>query len=178
MPPRSPYPPYYSYTPFWTLQRKNPKLLEQQLRLWDAFLTTVAHLGKKDKLKIIDALETPLFYNKTINRRLGEVDVREVIDFMVKIGHAEWANDSRTEARIIWRTNAEWFAIFEDWVKRTVKWNEILTFYEICEDFPEEEFYKQEPQLLIKVFTQFERSGKIQLIRETNPNEWGVKFIR
>jgi ESCRT-II complex subunit VPS25 len=171
------FPDYYHYPPFWTLQRNNPKTLDQQFRLWDSFLTKLTRALKKDVIKVIEALDTPLFVNKTINRRLAEVDAREILDFMAKQGHAEWLNDSHITVRIIWRTNAEWFAILEDWIRRTSQRNMVLTVQEIIENSNGEEFYRGDPQVIVNVLKWAEGNGKVTLFHETNPLEVGVKFI-
>jgi ESCRT-II complex subunit VPS25 len=171
-------PEYYSYPPFWTLQRNNPRTLEQQFRLWDAFITSLTRRTKKDTLKVLDALETALFFNKKINRRLSEIDAREIIEFMIRQGHAEWLNDGHTQVRIIWRTLPEWFAIFEDWVAREHCYNQVLTIHEILEDYAAEEFHHQDPQLIVNVFKQAEAGGKkVKFMERPVAEECAVKFL-
>lgn len=69
----------------------------------------------------MDAIETDLFWNKTINRRASLADAKEIIDNMRKEGRAEWVGgkkdaESKEVAWIYWRTPEEWAGLVYDWV--------------------------------------------------------------
>jgi ESCRT-II complex subunit VPS25 len=73
------------------------------------------------KLSLVDALDTELFYNKRIGKRLAIGDAREVVEFMKREGRAEWigkpgAGEEGGTAWIWWRTPEEWAVAIAEWV--------------------------------------------------------------
>ncbi len=79
-------------------------------------------------MSLIDALETDLFWNKKLGKRLSREDAREVIDFMRKEGRAEWIGsgnkgkaETGSEAWIWWRNVEEWAALLYEWVSGKLK---------------------------------------------------------
>jgi ESCRT-II complex subunit VPS25 len=61
-----------------------------QRRLWKPLITVFLRNLGKFQMVILEALESPLFHNHTINHRLTEMNVRTVLDYMARRGHAEW----------------------------------------------------------------------------------------
>jgi len=170
------FPPYYNYPPFWTLQT-NPVSLKQQYQLWESFVTSfVRHLNKFE-LIVLEVLQTPLFYNSKINRRLTEMNVKAILDYMVTTGHAEWENEFHTRCRILWRTYAEWIDIFCAWAASTGRTNEIFTVFELLDTYEDQEFYKMDAGLAVAIFKAGHAMGKITFRERPVPTESGVKFV-
>jgi ESCRT-II complex subunit VPS25 len=145
--------------------------------LWESLITAfLRHLGKF-QINIIDSLESPLFYNRTISRRLTEMNLRTVLDFMVSTGHAEWEDEFRVRCRILWRTYAEWIDLFTNWAVSIGKRNEVFTVYELIENYPDQEFHKLDAHLMNAIFRAGAAMGKVTYRPKATPTESGVKFV-
>jgi ESCRT-II complex subunit VPS25 len=115
------FPPFHSFPPFYTPQ---PSLTTEHSRLskWSALLLSYSRHHRIHKLVLVDALDTDLFHNKTIKRRLALADARDVLEFMRKEGRAEWVGgrrereEGREAAWVYWRTPEEWAALVYEWV--------------------------------------------------------------
>ncbi|KAG4430585.1 hypothetical protein IFR05_013924, partial [Cadophora sp. M221] len=83
------FPPYYTFPPFFTAQ-KNLTTYHAQLTKWSSLILSYCRHHKIFKLSLSEALETELFYNRSIGKRLSREDAREVVEFMRKEGRAEW----------------------------------------------------------------------------------------
>lgn len=74
----------------------------------------------------MDAIDTDLFWNKTINKRISLADAKEIVNAMRKEGRAEWLggkkdSDSKEVAWIYWRTPEEWAGLIYDWVRTSLQ---------------------------------------------------------
>jgi ESCRT-II complex subunit VPS25 len=71
-------------------------------------------------LSLVDAIDTDLFSNKRIGKRLSMHDARDMVEFMRKEGRAEWVGkgvgEERNVAWIWWRNPEEWAGAIADWV--------------------------------------------------------------
>jgi hypothetical protein len=78
-------------------------------------------------MSLTDALDTELFWNKKIGRRLSLADAREMLEFMRKEGRAEWAGGKgeRDVCWVWWRTPEEWAGVIADWVSGFVVCREL-----------------------------------------------------
>jgi ESCRT-II complex subunit VPS25 len=74
---------------------------------------------------LTDSLDSDLFYNRRIGKRLGREDAREVVEFMRKEGRAEWVGDSGGKGKgsgeggefwVWWRNVDEWAGLIAEWV--------------------------------------------------------------
>jgi ESCRT-II complex subunit VPS25 len=66
------------------------------------------------RLHISDALETDLFYNKSLNRRLKLKDAMEVLESM--IGEGQLGDQENSTVVVYWRKPEEWANAIYDWV--------------------------------------------------------------
>ncbi|EPE32379.1 Winged helix DNA-binding protein [Glarea lozoyensis ATCC 20868] len=128
------FPKYYSYPPFFTRQ---PTLTSYhaQLQKWSSLILSYCRHHRLFKLSIIDALDSNLFNNKTLGRRLREVNVREVLEYMRKEGRVEWVGKGTegNEVWVWWRNPEEWATAVYEWVDETAQKNTVLTLYELTE---------------------------------------------
>jgi ESCRT-II complex subunit VPS25 len=65
------------------------------------------------------ALDSDLFYNKTINRRLGRKELDEIMAYMRKEGTVENVTKGKEEGGVVWvwwRSVDEWSQLIENWV--------------------------------------------------------------
>lgn len=113
------FPRHYHFPPFFTRQTQSTTF-HAQCSKWSNLILGYCRAHKIWKLSLVDAIDTELFWNKRISKRLAINDVKEVIDFMVREGQAEWigraGGEEKTMAWIWWRNPEEWAAAIVDWV--------------------------------------------------------------
>lgn len=117
-----PFPRDYHFPPFFTRQ---PTLTTRhaQLQKWSSLILSYSRYHKIWKLALADAIETDLFWNKKLGKKLSREDVREVVEFMRKEGRAEWVGGSAKDKDgtgsvfwVWWRNPEEWAGLIADWV--------------------------------------------------------------
>lgn len=130
------FPRIYAYPPFYTLQ-PNSSTLQDQLARWSSLIQSYCWHQRLFKLALSDALDTELFYNRRMGRRLKAGDARRVLEFMRDAeGRAELVGGggggagttgkgggggARGDVWLIWwRTAEEWAEIIESWVSCTL----------------------------------------------------------
>lgn len=127
------FPPIHSFPPFYTLQ-PNTTTLQSQLSTWSTILRSYCRHQRLFRLSLSDQLNSPLFFNRTLGKRLKEDDARRVLEFMweKEAGAAEpvaggvggGAGSTKGRAAtskvdvwwIWWRKPDEWAGIIEAWV--------------------------------------------------------------
>lgn len=129
------FPGAYNWPPFFTLQ-PNASTRLSQLRKWSSLIQAWCRHHRIFRLSLVDAVETPLFHNAELRKRIGLSDARTIVDWMTKSEEdggggrrAEWvpptgsgdgggagAIDAKTVAWIWWRRPEEWAMLIADWV--------------------------------------------------------------
>ncbi|TVY85819.1 Vacuolar protein-sorting-associated protein, partial [Lachnellula willkommii] len=132
------------------------------------------------KLSLIDSLDSPLFHNPRIRKRLGISDVKEVVEFMRREGRAEWVGkggENSAECWVWWRTPEEWASGIYEWIDETAQKNTVLTLYELTESEAtlSQEFHGMDPDLLQRVMNILVKRGKAQVFGQED--QQGVKFF-
>jgi ESCRT-II complex subunit VPS25 len=116
------FPREYSFPPFFTRQAI-ALTFHAQCRKWSTLILAYCRAHRIWKLSLVDAIDSELFWNKRIERRLSMADAKEVLDWMRKEGRAEWVGGpegGRNVAWIWWRNPEEWAAVIADWVSGLV----------------------------------------------------------
>jgi ESCRT-II complex subunit VPS25 len=113
------FPREHSFPPFFTRQ---PTLQTHhaQLQKWSSLILAYCRYNRLFKLSLIDSIDSPLFYNQRINKRLGISDVKEVVEFMRKEGRTEWIGGNGGDCWVWWRTPEEWAGGIYEWVSLTI----------------------------------------------------------
>src|ERR1700761_7112143 len=111
----------YTFPPFFSAQ---PTALtrEAQHKKGSLFIQRYCRHYGIYKLPIAEALDSPLFYNKNLDKRLYLKDAKAVIDYMAsKDGdeRAEWLGAEKSVAWIWWRKPEEWATVIANWVEET-----------------------------------------------------------
>jgi len=173
------FPKSYSFPPFFSPQ---PTALtrEAQLRKWSIFVQRYCRHHRIFQLTIIEALETPLFYNAALKKRLSLKDAKAVVDYMAsKEGdeRAEWLGPEKGAAWIWWRKPEEWASLIAAWVDETGQKGAVLTLYELVqgETTEKQEFYGLDMQVLRKSLQTLVKKGKAQVFGAED--QQGVKFF-
>lgn len=134
------FPPTYSFPPFFTPQPNTSTRLSQ-LQKWSSLIQSYCRHHHIYRLSLIEAVESPLFHNAALRKRLGLSEARAVLDWMAKAEEeggggrrAKWIDGgSKTVAWVWWRRPEEWAGILADWVEATGQKNTVLTVYELIE---------------------------------------------
>lgn len=117
------FPREYYFPPFFSRQ-DNHTIFHAQCQKWCAFILAYCREHRLWKLSLSDAIDSDLFWNKRISKRLSLADAREIIDFMKKEGRADWTSAgvggtsklAKDVAWIWWKTPEEWAGAIADWV--------------------------------------------------------------
>lgn len=117
------FPPTYSFPPFFTPQ-PNSSTRHSQLQKWSSLIQSWCRHHRAYKLSLIEAIETPLFHNAALRKRIGLGEARAILDWMARAeeeggggGRAEWIDkSSKTVAWVWWRRPEEWAGVVLDWV--------------------------------------------------------------
>jgi ESCRT-II complex subunit VPS25 len=119
-----PYPRDYFFPPFFTRQPV-PTTHHAQCAKWSSWILSYCRFHRLWKLSLVDAIDSELFWNKKIDRRLGINDAREVLEWMRGQGRVEWISTGRgggegAEGKNVcwvwWRTPEEWAVLIAEWV--------------------------------------------------------------
>ena len=173
------FPKSYSYPPFFSPQ-PTLQTRQAQLRKWSILVQKYCRHYRIYELSIIDALETPLFYNAALKKRLSLKDAKEVIEYMTSSegdGRAEWLSPEKASAWIWYRKPEEWASMIAAWVEETGQKGVVLTLYELVDSEATEtqEFYGLDSRVLQKSLTTLVKKGKAQVFG--TDDQQGVKFF-
>lgn len=130
-PPPFTFPPEYNFPPFFTPQ-PNTTTHHAQLSKWSSLLLAYTRHHRIFRLSLID-LDTPLFHNKAIDRRLSAKDVKDLALFMQKDGRVEFVAGGGDVVFVYWKTLEEWAQVVEAWVDETGQKGAVLTVYELTQ---------------------------------------------
>lgn len=175
------FPSYYHFPPFFTIQ-PNSSTRHAQLQKWTTFILSYARHHKLFKLSLSDTLDTELFHNKTIGKRLSREDAKEVLEFMRREGRAEWISGKPSDGTsgvfwVWWKNVEEWGESIVNWIDETAQKNVVLTLYELTEGEStiSQEFHGLHPEILQKALAGLVKRGKAQVFGQEDQR--GVKFF-
>lgn len=174
------FPSTHSFPPFYTLQ-PNTTTRAAQLQKWSLFIQRYCQHHRVHRLTLVSALETPLFHNTAIKKRLSLADARTVIDFMVSKegdGRASWIDGAtKSDCYIWWRRPEEWATLIASWVEETGQKGSVLTLYEIVqgETTERQQFYGMDMDVLRMALATLVKKGKAQIFGVEGGE--GVKFF-
>lgn len=117
------FPPYHTfYSPFFTLQPTVSTRLAQ-LHKWSLLIQRYCAHYRLFRLSIASSatLDSPLFYNAQLRKRLSAAHVRAVFVWMVGKeggGRAEWIVEGEKEGSVwvFWKRPEEWAEVLSGWV--------------------------------------------------------------
>jgi len=118
------FPTFYFFPPFFTRQ-PNSSTHHAQLQKWSSLIQSYCRYYRIFKLSLTDSLDSDLFHNKKIGKRLAREDAREVVEFMRREGRAEWIGEGGSKGKgvgeggefwVWWRNVEEWASLIAEWV--------------------------------------------------------------
>lgn len=150
---------------------------QKQSQLWGDLILKYCQFHKIYELNIQDALNTPLFYNEAINRRLTAAGATQFIDDLAKNGNAEWMTREKQACTIFFKNVDHWATSILKWVEDCGKTDTVLTLWEIQngEDAEGQEFYGVDQRIIMKALQLLERKGRAEIIN--SDAGVGVKFF-
>ncbi|OJJ49365.1 hypothetical protein ASPZODRAFT_150261 [Penicilliopsis zonata CBS 506.65] len=178
------FPPTYSFPPFFTPQPNSSTRLSQ-LQKWSSLIQSWCRHHRVYRLSLIEAVESPLFHNAALRKRISLSEARAILDWMAR-GEEEGGGGKRSEwidggnktmAWIWWRRPEEWAGIIMDWVEGTGQKNMVLTVYELVEGegTMSQEFHGMDSDIMLKSLTILVKRGKAQVFG--SEGQEGVKFF-
>jgi len=187
------FPPHYTFPPFFTLQ-PNLTTRASQLQSWSSLIQTYCRHSSLFTLSLIDAVQTPLFKNERLNKRLSLRDAKAVLDWMSSDDGGKRAEPLGESGRgkgapaggeggtywIYWRRPEEWAEAVEAWVDETGQKGSVLTLFELVESDATtgQEFHGMPMDLLQKSLQLLAKRGKAQIFAGTGGEDsMGVKFF-
>ncbi|KAJ5149707.1 hypothetical protein N7448_001285 [Penicillium atrosanguineum] len=181
------FPATYNFPPFFTPQ-PNTNTRHSQLQKWSSLIQAWCRHHRQYRLSLIEAIDTPLFHNAQLRKRLDLREARAVIDWMAKSeseggdGRAEWIEGSgnqapKSTAWIWWRRPEEWADTIADWVEGTGQRGVILTVYELVQGdgTVSQEFHGMDNDAMLKALNVLVKRGKAQVFGAEGQE--GVKFF-
>ncbi|KAL1956006.1 hypothetical protein VTO42DRAFT_7906 [Malbranchea cinnamomea] len=176
------FPAVYNFPPFFTLQ-PNTTTRQSQFQKWSLLIQSYCKHHKLYRLSLIDTIDSPLFYNARLRKRLSLADARTIVDWMASAEggrRAEWVGGQaggKAVAWIWWRRPEEWATLLADWVEETAQKNTVLTLYELAEGEAtiSQEFHGIDPDVLQKSLQVLVKRGKAQVFG--SEDQQGVKFF-
>ncbi|KAJ5632592.1 hypothetical protein N7490_008931 [Penicillium lividum] len=182
------FPQTYNFPPFFTPQ-PNTNTRQAQLEKWSSLIQSWCRHHRLYRLSLVEAIDSPLFHNAALRKRLDIREVRAVIDWMAKSEEeggggqrAEWidsstGNQPKSVAWVWWRRPEEWADILVDWVEGTGQRGAVLTVYELVqgEATGTQEFHGMDNGVMLKTLSILSKRGKAQVFG--SEGQEGVKFF-
>lgn len=128
-------------------------------------------------LDVTEALSSPLFFNRSISRKLSSEGLREVLNFMSSKGTITWTDKEQNRCYVFWRSAEEWAKLIYEWAESTGNTTSVCTLYELVngDDTKDTEFSGLDTGILKMALQALEKQGKAELMA-FDGNE-GVKFF-
>lgn len=76
---------------------------------------------------------------------------------------------------IYWLTLEEWSQVILTWAVNSGMTNSVLTFFELLNEYPDQEFYQLNEQVFMKALKHLENKGKCEVMEIDG--SYGVKFF-
>ncbi|KAB8278809.1 ESCRT-II complex subunit-domain-containing protein [Aspergillus minisclerotigenes] len=178
------FPSTYSFPPFFTPQPNSTTRLSQ-LQKWSLLIQSWCRHHRTYRLSLIEAIESPLFHNSTLRKRISLSEARNILDWMAESEEkggggrrAEWVDGTnKTIAWVWWRRPEEWAGILADWVENTGQKNVVLTVYELVEGEAtmSQEWHGMDVDVMMKSLNVLVKRGKAQVFG--SEGQEGVKFF-
>ncbi|KAJ2610625.1 hypothetical protein H4S08_003534 [Coemansia sp. RSA 1365] len=174
------FPEIHNFPPFFTRQ-PNEDTWKVQRQLWcDLILAFYKH-NRLSLMPLAEAATESPFSNRQIHRSLQVDTLREIIEELVKQGHAVWTGpkNSKDTCMVYWRKPEVWANIIHMWACEQGLCNTVLTLYELAngDDTVRQEFHGLDLSTLRRSLEVLQSQGKAQLFAGTSDDDMGVKFF-
>lgn len=178
------FPPIHNFPPFYTFQEGSREALRIQVSSWTEILLKYMKSKKQNILDLKSAIDSDIFNNKKINRKMSIEDARKIIEQMVQSQNAEYIDENnRDKIKVIWRTAGDWGEIIRNWAVSKSLNGTVFTFYDIAEgdDSADQPFYKLPYSDLLEAAKYLDKHKKGKLMTPADKNapldEYGLKIF-
>ncbi|XP_017774218.1 PREDICTED: vacuolar protein-sorting-associated protein 25 [Nicrophorus vespilloides] len=170
------WPWQYNFPPFFTLQ-PHKETRVKQITAWKALILDYCGVNKICSIDLRETNEMSLFTNAAINRTLESSALLVILEELQNSGNAIPMDKQRQRWEIYWHTLEEFSQIIYNYVMNSNSLDMVLTIFELTEsdDVANEEFYKLNSDVFIKVLRVLEKDNKCELILLEDSQ--GVKFF-
>lgn len=160
---------------FWPNQsvQKNAETRKQQLLRWKELILRFAKSRKQAVININD--ESELFTNSKVNRSLDRESRDMIMNELCNTKNASAIGKNTGTYEIYWLTLEEWSSVINLWASNSGMTNSVLTFFELLNDHPDQEFYQLSEQVFLKALKHLEIKGKCEVMELDG--SYGVKFF-
>ncbi|XP_028403021.1 vacuolar protein-sorting-associated protein 25-like [Dendronephthya gigantea] len=181
MEPNFDWPWHYKFPPFFTIQQ-NSDTKARQLDLWCNLVLTYYKHKKLYVFDVNEAQNSPLFFNKEINRKLPIEGINLVLETLRKRGNLEWQDKKAERGYIMWRKPEEWGSLIYQWIKDNAMTGTVCTLFELQhgDDTKNQEFHDIDMWMLKRALQTLEVKNKAQIFEGPTPGDdsgLGVKFF-
>ncbi len=126
--------PKWIKAPWMFIKPQKGDQIESWLESWSAIVLDYTRIFVIHVININDLRTVHPFNNKKIGKRLSIEQVRDVIDHLVNQNIARWLDeDTKTRARIYWKSNDEWADKLLDFMIETGRVVEIHSLFDLTQ---------------------------------------------
>lgn len=153
--------------------QKNSETRKQQFLRWKELILKYAKHRKQAVINIGD--ESELFNNSKVNRTLDRESREMIMNELCNTKNASAIGKNTGTYEIYWLTLEEWSNVIYTWAVNCGLTNSVLTFFELLNDHPDQEFHQLSEQVFMKALKHLESKGKCEVIEIDG--SYGVKFF-
>lgn len=164
------FPKIHDFPPFYTKQ-PHEGTYKAQIEQWINIILKYCEFKHIWKLELNESNGNyqEIFNNKKIERKINDNLLQDVINEMIKLGYCKYINKGDFKNILIyWKNINEWSLKLIEWINKSGQNGSILTVYEIQNNWPNEEFYGIDDEIIYKVLEKLEKDKKVACIRENN----------
>lgn len=150
------------------------------MKLWCDLILDYCRFYKIHELDLEEALSTsPMFNNKTINRRLNMETLKHIFSELIAHGNAKWLSKDEKRARIVWRTEEQWGNVLYNYVTERSMFNVVCSIYELREQdtVEDQEFYMLDIHVFMAALAVLQKKGLCQVFEGSTEDSTSVKFF-
>lgn len=162
----------YILTPIHRVQ-KNAETRKQQFLRWKELILQYSKHRKQAVININD--ESELFGNSKVNRSLDRESREMIMNELCNTKNASAIGKNTGTYEIYWLTLEEWSNVIYSWATNSGMTNSVLTFFELLNDHPNQEFHQLSEQVFMKALKHLEAKGKCEVMEIDG--SYGVKFF-
>lgn len=153
--------------------QKNAETRKQQFLRWKELILRFAKHRKQAVININD--DSELFSNSKVSRTLDRESREMIMNELCSTKNASAIGKGTGTYEIYWLTLEEWSNVIHTWATNSGLTNSVLTFFELLNDHPDQEFYQLSEQVFMKALKHLEGKGKCEVIEIDG--SFGVKFF-
>uniref|UniRef100_A0A6B2LM09 ESCRT-II complex subunit VPS25 n=1 Tax=Arcella intermedia TaxID=1963864 RepID=A0A6B2LM09_9EUKA len=150
---------------------------KKQVDMWIDFILDYTKFHKLSQIQLNQHLNSPLFCNSKINRKLSYESAHYILEELVKKGNAEWMDKEKTGVYVYWYKIDHWASLIYKYITDNNMIDVVCTPYELTEsdEVSDQEFYQLDNNVFMKAIKHLEEKNLSKIITG-NSGEIGIKF--